>query len=59
MASILNVDKIRRQAGGTDAIVIDSGDRITTPTRPTFTLDMRILMEQVDKMFLTQKIFDM
>ena len=36
MASILNVDKIRRQAGSTDAIVIDSGDRVTTPTRPAF-----------------------
>ena len=36
MASILNVDKIRRAAGSTDALVIDSGDRITTPTRPAF-----------------------
>ena len=36
MASILNVDKIRRQAGSTDAIVIDSGDRVTMPTRPAF-----------------------
>ena len=36
MASILNVDKIRRQAGSTDALVIDSGDRVTTPTRPAF-----------------------
>ena len=36
MASILNVDKIRRQAGSTDALVIDSSDRITTPTRPAF-----------------------
>jgi len=36
MTSILKVDKIRRQAGSTDAIVIDSGDRITTPTRPAF-----------------------
>ena len=36
MASILNVDKIRRQAGSTDAIVIDSGDRVTTPSRPSF-----------------------
>ena len=38
MASILNVDKIRRQAGSTDAIVIDSGDRVTTPTRPAFSV---------------------
>lgn len=36
MASILNVDKIRRAAGSTDALVIDSGDRVTTPTRPAF-----------------------
>mgnify|MGYP005699406847 FL=1 len=36
MASILNVDKIRRAAGSTDALIIDSGDRITTPTRPAF-----------------------
>jgi len=36
MASILNVDKIRRATGSTDALVIDSGDRITTPTRPAF-----------------------
>ena len=36
MSSILNVDKIRRAAGSTDALVIDSGDRITTPTRPAF-----------------------
>ena len=36
MASILNVDKIRRAAGSTDALVIDSGDRITTPARPAF-----------------------
>ena len=36
MASILNVDKIRRATGSTDALVIDSSDRITTPTRPAF-----------------------
>ena len=36
MASILNVDQIRRAAGSTDALVIDSGDRVTTPTRPAF-----------------------
>ena len=39
MASILNVDKIRRAAGSTDALVIDSSDRITTPTRPAFYVD--------------------
>tara|TARA_B100001248_G_scaffold221706_1_gene177959 strand:+ start:555 stop:1091 length:537 start_codon:yes stop_codon:yes gene_type:complete len=38
MASILNVDKIRRAAGSTDALVIDSGDRVTTPTRPAFSV---------------------
>ena len=40
MASILNVDKIRRAAGSTDALVIDSGDRVTTPTRPAFLFPM-------------------
>ena len=40
MASILNVDKIRRAAGNTDALVIDSGDRVTTPTRPFFRVSM-------------------
>ena len=40
MASILNVDKIRRAAGSTDALVIDSGDRVTTPTRPAFSVSL-------------------
>ena len=40
MASILNVDKIRR-ATGTDALVIDSSDRITT------LLDQRLDVDQM------------
>ena len=36
MASILNVDKIRRAAGSTDALVIDSGDRLQLPLDQRF-----------------------
>lgn len=36
MASILNVDKIRRAAGTVDAIVVDSGDRVSLPKNPAF-----------------------
>jgi hypothetical protein len=34
MASILNVDKIRRASGTVDAIVVDSGDRVSSPKNP-------------------------
>ena len=34
MASILNVDKIRRGAGTVDAIVVDTGDRVSLPKNP-------------------------
>ena len=36
MASILNVDKIRRGAGTVDAIVVDTGDRVSLPKNPAF-----------------------
>ena len=36
MASILNVDKIRATGSTTDAVTVDSGDRVSLPKNPAF-----------------------